>query len=133
MIASLRDNRIFLLAILFVVLVFFILGGAWMLNKQTVENADALTVQSAEYIVNTNTANHQAISAIDHDSNGNYVIAWQDFAQDGSSSGIYAQRYDNTGAQVGGEFLVNTTTVGDQSSTDVAVDSDGDFVIVSFC
>ena len=42
--------------------------------------------------------------------------------QDGSGSGIYAQRYDAQGVPQGGEFRVNSTTSGDQRYSSVAMD-----------
>ena len=49
--------------------------------------------------------------------------------QDGSGFGVYAQRYNASGAAVGSEFRVNTTTASNQSAPSVAVDADGDFVV----
>src|SRR4030095_9213898 len=40
------------------------------------------------------------------------------------------QRYNAAGVAQGGEIQVNTTTADDQSHPAVAMDSDGDFVIV---
>ena len=49
--------------------------------------------------------------------------------QDGSSDGIYAQRYNAAGTPQGLEFPVNTYTTSYQRNASVAMDSDGDFVI----
>ena len=62
------------------------------------------------------------------DSNGDFVITWFS-QQDGSNGGIFAQRYDNTGATVGSEFQVNTYTTASQGNPSVAMDNDGDFVV----
>ncbi|NUB04209.1 hypothetical protein GBZ48_33915 [Azospirillum melinis] len=51
------------------------------------------------------------VSALD---DGGYVIAWHSLNQDGSSYGVYAQRYNATGQTVGGEFRVNQSTASDQ-------------------
>lgn len=61
--------------------------------------------------------------------NGNAVVTWASQNQDGSGWGVYARRYDATGAALGGEFQVNTTTAGDQLDPNVAVDLDGNFTI----
>jgi len=52
-----------------------------------------------------------------------------DDGNDGSGTGIFAQRYDSTGAPVDGEFLVTTTTAGDQSAPALGMDAGGNFVI----
>ena len=43
---------------------------------------------------------------------------------------IFGQRHDASGAEVGGEFAVNTTTASDQRNAAVAVHDDGSFVVV---
>ena len=48
---------------------------------------------------------------------------------DGSDYGIYADRYNTSGAEQGSTFLVNTYTAGDQRLPSVAMDSSGDFVV----
>ncbi|HEV3343661.1 MAG TPA: hypothetical protein VG125_25035, partial [Pirellulales bacterium] len=49
--------------------------------------------------------------------------------QDGSLSGIFAQRYSASGASQGSEFQVNAYTTSNQRSSSVAMDSAGDFVV----
>ena len=82
-----------------------------------------------EFRVNTHTALSQANAATAMDSDGDFVIAWQSYGQDGSGFGIYAQRYNNAGVAQGPEFRVNTYTTDHQESPAVSMDSDGDFVI----
>ncbi len=79
--------------------------------------------------MNTYTASEQRLPATAMDDNGNFVIAWRSFDQDGSTIGVYAQRYDANGQTRGGEFRVNSTTIGQQASPSVDMDADGDFVI----
>ncbi|MEM8601678.1 MAG: hypothetical protein AAGF99_17310, partial [Bacteroidota bacterium] len=84
-----------------------------------------------EFQVNTFTANQQTNASVAMDADGDFVVAWQSSAgQDGSSFGVYAQRYAADGTPQGGEFLVNTRTTFDQDDPFVAMDADGDFVIV---
>ncbi|MCB0684626.1 MAG: hypothetical protein KDC32_27475, partial [Saprospiraceae bacterium] len=64
------------------------------------------------------------------DADGDLVIVWQSLGQDGDGFGVYGQRYDNTGAVQGGEFLVNTTTANNQLSPRVGMDASGNFVAV---
>ncbi|MBX3412470.1 MAG: hypothetical protein KF708_07270 [Pirellulales bacterium] len=82
-----------------------------------------------EFRVNSTSANRQDQSRVALDHNGNFVIIWESFAQDGSSWGIFGQRYNAAAQPVGGEFSVNTTTNGPQRLADVAMDADGDFVV----
>jgi hypothetical protein len=56
-------------------------------------------------------------------------VAWTSYGQDGSSTGVYAQRYNAAGVPQGTEFRVNTYTTNSQWSPSVAMDADGDFVV----
>jgi len=49
--------------------------------------------QTGEFRVNTFTAGFQGRAALAMDADGDFVAAWQSNNQDGSSYGIYAQRY----------------------------------------
>src|SRR5262249_42285612 len=85
--------------------------------------------QGGEIQVNTTTANDQTQPSVGIDSAGDFVISWTSDLQDGSGTGVYAQRFDSSGNQVGGEFQVNTTTAGDQDESVVAMNASGAFVI----
>ncbi len=85
--------------------------------------------QGAEFRVNSFTTNNQPGSSLSTDADGDFVVAWGSYAQDGSGRGIYAQRYNAAGAPQGAEFRVNSTTTGNQRSASVAMDTDGDFVV----
>ncbi|MEM8556795.1 MAG: T9SS type A sorting domain-containing protein [Bacteroidota bacterium] len=87
------------------------------------------TPQGSEFQVNTYTAINQSHPSVGIDTDGDFVIAWGSFGQDGSDYGIYAQRYAADGTPQGGEFQVNTFTPITQGRPSVAVDADGDFVI----
>jgi hypothetical protein len=82
-----------------------------------------------EYQVNSFTTDRQRFQAIAMDAAGDLVVAWQSLFQDGSSYGIYAQRYSAGGVPQGGEFRVNTYTTDSQTNPAVAMDAQGDFVI----
>jgi len=85
--------------------------------------------QGGEFRVNTYTQGKQYYSTVAMDADGDFVITWTSDSQDGSSEGIYAQRYNAAGVAQGGEFRVNTYTRGQQLNSTVAMDADGDFVI----
>lgn len=82
-----------------------------------------------EFQVNTYTDHYQAYPSIASDATGEFIIAWESYAQDGSGAGVYAQRYDAAGAATGGEFRVNTTTAEDQFAPSVAMGGGGDFIV----
>ncbi|MBI1348013.1 hypothetical protein GC163_17205 [bacterium] len=85
--------------------------------------------QGSEFQVNTYTTGNQLNPAIAMDRDGDFVVTWQSFVQDGSSYGIFAQRYNGAGIAQGNEFQVNTFTSNRQLNASVAMDADGDFVI----
>jgi len=85
--------------------------------------------QGSEFLVNTYTTGHQIASTVAMDADGDFVVTWTDYAQDGDSRGVYAQRYDSGGVAQGVEFRVNTYTTSSQGFSSVAMDADGDFVI----
>ncbi|MBI1345433.1 hypothetical protein GC163_04010 [bacterium] len=102
-------------------------GSAYGIYAQRF-NAQGLA-QGAEFRVNTTTTNTQNHASVAMDADGDFVIAWSSFGQDGSGYGVYAQRYNALGVAQGTEFLVNTTTTGTQRFPAVAMDADGDYVI----
>jgi hypothetical protein len=86
--------------------------------------------QSFEFQVNSYTTLNQSYPSVATDAAGNFVVVWHDYTQDGSDYGIFAQRYNAAGVPQGGEFRVNSYTTGDQYKPVVAMDADGDFVVV---
>lgn len=87
------------------------------------------TKVGSEFLVNTTTINSQGRPAIALRSSGEFVVTWESSFQDGDLVGIYAQRYDNTGTKVGGEFQVNEFTISNQVNPSIAIDTNGSFVI----
>jgi len=60
------------------------------------------------------------------DDEGDFIVVWNESGQFGVGTGIYAQRFDSSGAEQGTEFLVSASG-GFQS---VTADATGNFVIV---
>lgn len=101
--------------------------------------ADAFFVKASTPAVGSWASEWHPTVAID--ANGNFVIAWEDrVGQDGDAFGIFAKRYDSAGneippppgaqgAGIGNEFQVNSFTGYRQMTPDVAMNSNGDFVI----
>ena len=87
--------------------------------------------QGGEFQINTHIAGHQENGTVACDDNGNFVVTWTSRnGQDGSDEGIYLRRYASDGTPLdANEVLVNTNTTGTQKECDIAMDSDGDFVI----
>ena len=92
---------------------------------------------TGEFRVNTTTANTQTTSvsargshdAVGVDANGNYVVVWTSAAQDGSGTGVFAQRYNARGIPQGTDFRVNQQTTDNQDGASVAMKSDGGFIV----
>ncbi|MEM7588663.1 MAG: Ig-like domain-containing protein [Myxococcota bacterium] len=99
-------------------------------NSQDVDVLmSVLPEDSDDFAVNTYTSNNQSNSAITALPNG-FAMVWQSWRQDGDANGIYGQRYDVAGHAVGSNFLVNTETLDSQRAPDIAVLSNGGFVVV---
>ena len=104
-------------------------GSSWGIKAQQYA-ADGSAVGS-EFIVNTITSSTQYEPAIAALNDGGYVIAYRDGGNaDGSADGVFAQRYDASGATVGSEFQVNTQTSSNQFDPGVASLADDGFVVV---
>jgi hypothetical protein len=90
----------------------------------------------AEFRVNTYTTDGQYVAKVAADANGNFVVVWTSYSQDGDGYGMFAQRYDAAGNAAGAEFQVNTYTTGNQGGLGyaaphgVSMNSNGSFVIV---
>jgi hypothetical protein len=83
-----------------------------------------------EFRVNSFTAESQYGPVVALDASSNFVVVWTSLLQDGSSYGIFGQRYTSTGTLLGPEFRVNTFTANGQNRPAVAADSSGNFVVV---
>lgn len=79
------------------------------------------TPQGDAFQLNIETEADQSRPTIAMDNDGNFVIAWQSFGQDGDGFGIYARRFEADGTPIdAGDVLVNITTAGDQTSPSAA-------------
>jgi len=85
----------------------------------------------SEFLVNSTLNTDHTFPAVAMAPDGRFVVAWQDFGDDGSGTGIFAQRYNSDGLAQGANISpVNTTTQDQQHRTDVAMHPDGSFVVV---
>jgi len=87
------------------------------------------SVCGAEFQVNTHTTYDQKNAVIAMDAIGNFVVVWSSYRQDGSSNGVFAQRFDPNCGQLGEEFQVNATSSGNQAEPAVAMDAAAGFVV----
>jgi hypothetical protein len=98
-------------------------GGGGELTSINGPRAEIGSAQRA----NQFTANDQQQPAVALNDQGDGVVVWESFGEDGSHFGVYARRYRNGQAQ-GDAFRVNTFTTGRQNAPDVAMDAAGNFV-----
>ncbi|NVJ93346.1 MAG: cadherin-like domain-containing protein [Methylocystaceae bacterium] len=79
--------------------------------------------------VNSTLENTQLYPEIKTLNDGGFLITWQSQYQDGSGYGIYGQRYSADGMANGAEFMINSSTSGNQDYHDIATLSDGTIVV----
>lgn len=89
--------------------------------------ASQLVAVGAEFQVNVYTENSQFTGDVSGASTGFVVVFGSGL--DGDSFGVAGRRFSSAGSAIGGEFLVNTYTVGAQFGERVAM-SDSGFVVV---
>jgi len=86
--------------------------------------------EGSEFQVNTYVYSRQQYPKVTFLNNGGFVVVWQSAYQDGSSWGVYGQRYNATGKPAGSEFRINTFTPSGQLSPAVVAFPAGGFVVV---
>ena len=84
----------------------------------------------AVFQVNTYTTSFQFFARLASDADGDFVVVWESYGQDGSGPGVFARRFSSTGAPLTAEIPVNSTTIHLQAAPDVAAELNGDFVVV---
>ena len=83
-----------------------------------------------EFRINTETVDFQLLVRLSMAADGTFVVAWSSSAdQDGSGAGVFARRYDASGAVQGPEFQVNAYTTGWQSDPHITSQPGGGFVV----
>jgi hypothetical protein len=103
-------------------------GSSWGVFAQRY-GADGAR-RGSEFQVNQTTAGSQWYPSVACADDGSFVVAWTSALQDGGGDGVYARRYSASGAALGGEFRVNTTTASDQRHVSLAVAAGGAYVVV---
>ncbi|GAB6165288.1 hypothetical protein JCM19992_12880 [Thermostilla marina] len=93
-----------------------------------VYNADG-TARTGEFGINQYVNDEQIDPQVAMDADGDFVVTWASFLQDGSGYGVYARMFSPAGTPKGNEFQVNETTLHWQYQPVVAMDKAGDFTI----
>ncbi|HEY9841199.1 MAG TPA: hypothetical protein V6D23_12135, partial [Candidatus Obscuribacterales bacterium] len=83
----------------------------------------------SEFSINTFTTGHQEDPAVAMDADGSFVVVYESY-DGGTGPGVAGQRYDSDGSPIGSEFRVNTYTIGNQHKPHVALQPNGEFVVV---
>jgi Ca2+-binding RTX toxin-like protein len=89
-----------------------------------------------QFHVNTTTSGYQTSPVVTALAGGRFVVAWQDGSAEADDSGhpqdgydIRAQVFEADGSMLVDEFVVNTTTMNDQTEPTIAALADGRFVV----
>ncbi len=97
-------------------------------------SAAAVTAQapplSDEFIANTYTTSSQSAPDVAANGKGVFVVVWDSSGQDGSVDGIFGQRFTKGGQFANPEFAINTYTSNAQFAPRIAMNQNGDFVVV---
>ncbi|RLJ64547.1 hypothetical protein DFR35_1185, partial [Sulfurisoma sediminicola] len=103
-------------------------GSSWGVYGQIYDASG--NPAGSEFRINNTTSDQQAGVSVTGLADGGFIATWHSYGQDGSSWGVYGQRYDAAGGLVGTEFRVNTTTSAEQSGPKIVQLTGGDIVVV---
>lgn len=86
-------------------------------------------VGGAVFLLNTHIYGDQYMSQV-RSLGLDFLVTWTSLGQDGSREGVYGRFVHSDGTFAGGEFLVNTTTMGQQMQPALASDGVSQFLVV---
>jgi flagellin-like hook-associated protein FlgL len=69
-----------------------------------------------EFQLNDYSTDAQTTPFVQSLKSGGFIATWNSNGQDGSGSGVFGQRFDNSGNKVGDEFQINSYTNSDQKN-----------------
>ncbi len=105
-------------------------GSGWsVIARRFDASGIALT---GELQVNQFTSGDQKWARVATDNQGNFVVTWTSFGQDGTSSSVYARRFDSQGNAFGNEFRVNAANTGAQRNSVIAIDPQTSAFTIAF-
>lgn len=87
------------------------------------------TPLGGEFPVNAFTAGPQFHPSVAAHADGSFVVSWDSFGQDTSAQGVFARRFDDTGAPLSDEIPVNTFVTQAQDSPQVTALGGGAFAV----
>ncbi|RAU19968.1 RTX toxin, partial [Paramagnetospirillum kuznetsovii] len=98
---------------------------------KVLDSADMLNRDST--IANSTMSGMHDQASLTALADGSFVATWMSYVsyspgQDANGWGVYGQHFNADGTKIGGEFLINTTTAGDQYQPSVTGLADGSFV-----
>lgn len=83
----------------------------------------------SEFQIAAKSTLNGAPSSVTGLTDGGFIVVWTSSDQDGSGDGIFAQRFDAAGTQVGTQFQINDYTSDSQFDPSVDALPDGGFVV----
>jgi hypothetical protein len=84
----------------------------------------------SDFRVNSQNSGQQQLPALAMNSSGDFVVVWQDDADGNGKYEILARTFTASGQERLHDFRVNSDSTGQQLSPVVAMDNDGNFVVV---
>ncbi|MFM2052137.1 MAG: hypothetical protein RL456_174, partial [Pseudomonadota bacterium] len=102
-------------------------GSGWGVYARVFD--DAGVALGGEIAVAAMTAGAQSEPAVAATADGGFVVVHAGDLADGAGRGVVAQRFDASGAALGGPIAVNATTADDQGAPSVAAVPSGGFVV----
>jgi hypothetical protein len=88
------------------------------------------TFGTGDIQVSSYTANMLQFPVVATLADGNVIVVWMSFGQDGDKFGVYGQRFSPTGQRLGSEFQVNQTSTNNQRNPALTPLPDGGFYVV---
>lgn len=88
------------------------------------------TTNGSEIQINTTATGDQRFPDVAMDDSGKSVVVWMDSEGNGTHWNIFARAFDAAGTQSAADFDVSSTTTGTHRAPAVAMDNDGDYVVV---
>lgn len=101
--------------------------GTDVFGQRYASNGSAV---GTEFAVNTYTNNNEYFQEVSAYGDGNFVVVWHGYRAYGGGQDVFGQRFDDAGAAVGTEFLINTYTTNNQGEPSVSAGPDGSFVVL---
>ncbi len=97
------------------------------IKGQLLKNGDLI---GGNFVINSHIAHSQSSPSVDMNDEGDFVVVWDSWLQDGGDRGVYGQRFNAEGDRVGKEFQVNHTTAFSQARPRVRYTVNGQFVVI---